>query len=347
MFMAMLEALGVSHAGEDLYRALVERGLRDPDELAGALGLSAREFEAALVELESRGLARRQPRGIAPLSAVEALDRHAEEQARAARATASLAREMTAWWSRNHQGVQYADFLYTGDECRSTEARILRGARHEVMSLTTGPPQAKPPAPELEPVGQDPPEEADGGPRPDVPDAQLSSAFLEARSRGVEYRAAYAQDMLRSDATRHAIVARMRGGEQVRIVARLPISLTVVDHEVAVVGYPTMRPDEFHSVLVRPSGLLDLLLQTFEIFWGLGMPLSEQSPGRDDGLNPEDRALLWHLQSGITDAAIARELGISTRTVTRRVARLQDQLGVSSRFQLGAQAHARGWLPTD
>ncbi|KGN31699.1 hypothetical protein N802_03310 [Knoellia sinensis KCTC 19936] len=41
---------------------------------------------------------------------------------------------------------------------------------------------------------------------------------------------------------------------------------------------------------------------------------------------------------------MARELGVSERTVGRRVARLEERLGARSRFQLAAQAYRRGWL---
>ncbi|MFI6060373.1 hypothetical protein [Streptomyces sp. NPDC051286] len=38
------------------------------------------------------------------------------------------------------------------------------------------------------------------------------------------------------------------------------------------------------------------------------------------------------------------ELGVSERTVARRIARLQEVLGAQTRFQLGVQAGRRGWL---
>lgn len=188
-----------------------------------------------------------------------------------------------------------------------------------------------------------------------VPAEELTSAYEESRRRGVESRAVYEQGLLRSDAVRHAIVDRARLGEQARVVSRLPVSLTVADREIAVVGYPATRRDEFHSLLVRPSGLLDLLLQTFDIFWGLGVALPDTAPGADEvvaggragtamTLEREDHALLRHLVLGVTDQAIAREMGISTRTVTRRVSRLQERLGVSTRFQLGVRAVERGLL---
>lgn len=54
--------------------------------------------------------------------------------------------------------------------------------------------------------------------------------------------------------------------------------------------------------------------------------------------------LLRLMRTGATDPAIARELGVSLRTLYRRIARLQSLLGVQSRFQLGVLAAELGWL---
>lgn len=63
-------------------------------------------------------------------------------------------------------------------------------------------------------------------------------------------------------------------------------------------------------------------------------------------LEPTDgtRRLLLLMRTGAIDEAIARELGVSPRTVHRRITRLQNLLGVRSRFQLGVIACERGWV---
>jgi hypothetical protein len=45
--------------------------------------------------------------------------------------------------------------------------------------------------------------------------------------------------------------------------------------------------------------------------------------------------LLTLMASGLTDGAIARKLGISERTVRRRVSDILAELGVATRFQAG------------
>jgi DNA-binding NarL/FixJ family response regulator len=74
------------------------------------------------------------------------------------------------------------------------------------------------------------------------------------------------------------------------------------------------------------------------------MTPSEADQPLEDEPTAETRQLLKLMATGATDRAIARELGISERTVHRRIARLQSLLGVQSRFQLGALVSVKRWL---
>ncbi|KOX15339.1 hypothetical protein ADK67_41565 [Saccharothrix sp. NRRL B-16348] len=56
------------------------------------------------------------------------------------------------------------------------------------------------------------------------------------------------------------------------------------------------------------------------------------------------RDLLRLMRTGAIDETIARELGVSLRTVHRRITRLQTLLGARSRFQLGVIACEQGWV---
>lgn len=76
-----------------------------------------------------------------------------------------------------------------------------------------------------------------------------------------------------------------------------------------------------------------------------------EDKGREDkgdaspsGLAADDSELLELLASGLTDAAIGRRLGVSYRTVQRRVRTLMMRLEAATRFQAGSRAVHRGWL---
>lgn len=55
-------------------------------------------------------------------------------------------------------------------------------------------------------------------------------------------------------------------------------------------------------------------------------------------LPADQHELLRHLAVGLSDQAIGRRMGMSRRTVQRRVRSLMDHFGVRTRFQLGMRA---------
>jgi DNA-binding NarL/FixJ family response regulator len=63
-----------------------------------------------------------------------------------------------------------------------------------------------------------------------------------------------------------------------------------------------------------------------------------------DLLDNQDRAVLSLLVAGLTDNAVGARLGMSRRTVARRVQRLMSETGAHSRLQLGWWARERNWL---
>jgi DNA-binding NarL/FixJ family response regulator len=104
-------------------------------------------------------------------------------------------------------------------------------------------------------------------------------------------------------------------------------------------------------LVIHASSMLDTLIALFEQVWERAVAIhpdgtlpADALPGRPDGPSDADRALLGLLAAGLTDAAIARQLGMHPRTVQHRVRDLLDRLGAATRFQAGLQAVRRGWL---
>ncbi|WP_416900553.1 hypothetical protein [Micromonospora echinospora] len=50
------------------------------------------------------------------------------------------------------------------------------------------------------------------------------------------------------------------------------------------------------------------------------------------------------LLAGLTDQVVAAQLGLSLRTLQRRLRYLMDPVGVQTRMQLGWHAARHGWL---
>jgi DNA-binding CsgD family transcriptional regulator len=132
---------------------------------------------------------------------------------------------------------------------------------------------------------------------------------------------------------------RMDEGEEVRVIDAMPTRLFVISGTHAVVPEPLGYADE-PRLLVRQGALVEALTLLFELYWERSVAVP--APG---GPRLDERAfLVRQLASGAKDEQIARTLGLSLRTVRRRVADLMIDLGVDTRFQAGAEAARRGWL---
>lgn len=168
---------------------------------------------------------------------------------------------------------------------------------------------------------------------------------LEHLARGIEYRAVYAQASVeRPGYFEKNIQPCMHAGEQARVLAEVPVKLSIVDDTTALVGLQIGEADVNQSLLVvRPSSLFSALTGLFELCWQAGLPMQAEG-GAGVRLEPVERRLLALLAAGLSDDAITRKLGVSRRTFFRYLERLQAMAGVGSRFQLGVHASREGWL---
>jgi hypothetical protein len=159
------------------------------------------------------------------------------------------------------------------------------------------------------------------------------------RSRAIYPAAALeeAPDMIR---------ARAEAGESVRVLAAVPTRLAVIGGTAALLSERFGVNDGRRLVLRQPS-LVAAVTLMFDGLWDKALPVpaleGRAGGGYDEGIGGK-RLLLHQLAGGAKDEQIARALGISLRTVRRRVAELLDELGAGSRFQAGAEAVRRGWL---
>jgi Bacterial regulatory proteins, luxR family len=182
---------------------------------------------------------------------------------------------------------------------------------------------------------------------------------LEMLARGVQARGVYERASLLDPAKLAEVQEMIAAGETAVMVPELPFKLAVVDRRRALL--PLGNGTELTAALiVRPSPLLDALIEVFEAQWTRGMPVPRagRSNGRGEGpetgldgaadATGEARAawegLLTMLSAGMTDEAIARQLGVSARTVQRRISDLMESLGSRNRFQAGVQAVRHGLL---
>ncbi|MEO3928759.1 helix-turn-helix domain-containing protein [Micromonosporaceae bacterium B7E4] len=175
-----------------------------------------------------------------------------------------------------------------------------------------------------------------------------------ALARGVRYRAIYERALLEAPGELESIAESVRAGEEARTLPTLPVRIAIADRSTAICP---LVPDDERDVgeptaaLIRRSELLDALLALFESHWDRATPirwdadrggLADAAP--DDVLDDGERFLLSLFVAGFPDKSIASQLGVSRRTVQRRLERLMALAGVDTRTGLAFQAARRGWL---
>ena len=141
-----------------------------------------------------------------------------------------------------------------------------------------------------------------------------------------------------------AVARRARLGEQIRVLPQLPGRIAILGEGAALLPEDLAAPGP-RRLVVRHRGLVSVLTLLFESLWAQALPVPALEERRGEPGPRTDRALLLEqLTGGAKDEQIARALGLSLRTVRRRVADLLVELGASSRFQAGVEAARRGLL---
>lgn len=323
----MLGVLGLEGTQEAAYRALVSVGAADVPDLARRLALGEQDTERALRRLEQNGLAAQSsarpgrwvaaPPGVA-LGALLTQQRH--ELDRAELAAALLAEEYRA--AAAEPAVHDLVEVVTG--AAAVARRFLQlqlGATEEVCALVTD--------------------------RPVAVTGMENDAEEQATGRGVRYRVVVERSVLDLPTGITELTAALGRDEQVRVVDRVPTKLVVADRSLALVPL-TAHSSEPAALVVHASGLLELLSGLFEAVWRDALPLRLGASGvtehGPDAPDDTDLEILSLLLAGLTDASVAKQLDLGLRTVQRRVKRLMELTGVTTRLQLGWHAYERDWV---
>ena len=308
-----LQILGLSDPETRAYAALARVPSASVEELALALGVDDLQAADVVEQLARRLLVVRRPgnrcAAVRPSVALGSLLARREEDLGATRAALDELDDAFRSARPDVATDVVLDVAHGRDEIADRMNQIQVTARSEVLSLVKAPVIAS--------------GSTDDG------------AEDDAVRRGVEYRVVLERSMLEEEPRLVEGIHRARAaGEQVRVAGHVPTKLFVVDREVALVP---LGSDS--AVLLGAGGLVDALVALFEAVWERGqeVDLGPEEPDSDDV------PLLTMLLAGLTDEAIARDLGISPRTLQRRVRGLLDLAGVDTRLQLGYVVAQRGW----
>ncbi len=320
----MLEAIGLDDEHTAVYRLILQAPSASIDELAASAGLPANRVRAIADELERLGLLARQAsspdRVVAspPSLALRPLLLDRERRLTQAHEALVQLSEIYRSGAAQREAPDVVDVVLGADAVRQRFAQLQASATQQVRVFMLS----------------------------DVAflDAEQNVAEDDALSRGVRYRVIVEKAVLEWPGFIDAARESAPFGEEVRVLPTLPTRLIIADDAMALLPMRS-RGEERASgaLLVHPSGLLDLVMAMFEEYWATSTEFLSggELPGDHDAV---DRDLLKLLLLGLTDAAAGAQLGISVRTVQRRVAELMETAGVTTRIQLGAEAVRRSWV---
>ncbi|MFD7552285.1 LuxR family transcriptional regulator [Streptomyces sp. NPDC059578] len=318
-----LRVLGLDDVAARVYLTLLERAPAPLDTVAAAAGVSGAELAVAYGVLVEAGLASAAEEGgetvapVPPAAGLEVLARHRAAEVEESRIAVSGAFESF----RRQRLAAYNDHLVevvTGEAIGPRIRQAWASARDQIRQFESP---------------------------PYFPLAAATHDALATLARGVTQRVVYSRESLEHPGRLEEVIEPcVKAGEQARVLPSVPVKLVIIDEAYALVSLSIKEADVHNTMLVvQPCGLLSALMALFELSWQNALPFQGRAtlPG---GLPPADRRLLWLLAAGAGDDVIARELGISRRTLFRRLQVLMARLGAANRFQMALQAQRNGWL---
>lgn len=319
----VLEALGLDAAHTAVYRCVLQQPSASTAEIGAMLSMSVPRVRSIATELEGLGLLARQgsnrDRFVASPPSVSLRPLLLERERGLTRAHEALV-ELGELYRRSADQRSVADVVDVvigDDSVRQRVAQLQAASTEQVRALV-------------------------------LHDVALLSGEENveedrALERGVRYRVIVESGVLERPGWLAVAREMAQIGEEIRVLPTLPTRMFIADDQMALVPMRSQGEDRgFGALLIHPSGLLDLVISIFEEYWRSAtefLPIAA-APSSDD----IDRDLLRLLLLGVTDAGAASQLGISLRTLQRRVAELMETAGVTSRMQLGAEAVRRSWV---
>jgi len=175
----------------------------------------------------------------------------------------------------------------------------------------------------------------DCGERPEHAEAQASSQPGALR-RGVRFRVVYDPMVFeRADLTR-AMLNSVRQGEEARVSTNISTRLLIRDEEEFIINNPRPSLGSHLAVQLISPVLADFLNGAFAKVWDTSLQVSNRKFESGALLEDDEVQILRLLAAGQKDESVARVLGVSVRTIQRKIQSMQRSFGAASRFQLGA-----------
>lgn len=295
-------------------------------------GFTEAEVDAALTSLELRGLVNATRREVIEVHPPDTtLPAWAADLERQARTTRSAVEGLTHMYNeaRSAEGTSPASrevaLLATLDDVEAAYFRAARRAETRIVRLVAR------------------------SERMDRVVIRHAESIIAARptttSPLLERLLVFEQSILEVEGAFKALETMRADGIDVRLTPHLAFSVLAVDRTTAVVDVTHLDPSGGGSLYVQQRQLAGALMDMCMGLFAASTPLPRTPRGPSLGrLHERDGEVISLLAAGASDLTIARQLGISQRTVERRVRAIMDDFGATTRFQAGVIAVRREFL---
>ncbi|MEV7777133.1 helix-turn-helix domain-containing protein [Kitasatospora sp. NPDC088351] len=327
----LLDGFGLGAEAEHVYLALVTRPAAQLAELAAATGRPQHQVRVGLAALAEQGLV--QPvggryRAREPELAFRNLLARRQRELEEARTSVQRLADVYRRSAPARDTTEIVQVVAGHQALAAAVQDVQESARKEVRALV------KPPVFALSAADNLPTQ-------------------LARMAEGLSYRVVYEQSALSQAPDENLIESSLCSGELMRTAPAVPVKLLLSDAGRALIPLDPGGGEERFGLLIRHPSLIAVVEALFESVWESATPVLPRPDGTPESVgagtvsarpSPSDLRLLSLLVAGLPDRAVATHLGVSKRTVERRVRRLLDRAGVSTRIQLGLHAAREGWI---
>jgi DNA-binding MarR family transcriptional regulator/AraC-like DNA-binding protein len=323
----VLEQLGLSGDEAAVYQELLDSPRSSTDELAAAGRLDHNRVVGAVQRLEAAGLANRasdDPDLLVPAPPQQAFEPALLERERELHEARACVQSLAAKWRQATHAME-ADGAVSPVQgvqaCLELWREAHGSARTQVRALDR-PPYL-------------------------LPQTEPNPVEVDLLARRVPHRVVYDSAVIALPGRFDELKAGIQSGEKARVHPAVPFRALLIDDRMALLPMQTGHRVSDGLFIVRPCAILDALGALFEGIWQQAVPLRFDEATERETVDPDtsfSHLILKLMAAGLSDAKIARQLGVSERTLQRRLATVMNHLGARTRLQAGVQAARKGWV---
>ncbi|MFC4335942.1 LuxR C-terminal-related transcriptional regulator [Salininema proteolyticum] len=324
----MLEPLGFDQLTEVVYTAILEERETSVDGIAQSLKL-AQETVAQTVD----NLAKMQlivENSLGRLAAVDPqlglaamlTNQHADlvrRQQDIERSRLAVATWLTRYSGDDSSPEPDAERILGRENIQSRLQRLESECESEVLSLS--------------PVNSLPPTRIE----------ESRPLYRQSLARGIRIRAVYLDSVRQDKPTMDHLRWLTAEGGQVRTIPSLPVRMLIVDRARALIPIANERCSDGALLLVNEN-VVTAMAALFLDVWRESTPIDTGHRGGEQTLTRQEIHVLRLWSQGLKDDAVARKMGLTSRTIRRISSDLMDKMGAKSRFMAGVLAVSQNWI---